>query len=145
MVICQSEMADKRSYVELAGILWPDAGMEELEAEFDRIISNSDQAILFIRYAEKPVAFIHCSIRRDYVEGSKGSPVAYIEGIFVRPDFREKGLGRMLVAGCASWAAAKGSRQIASDCELLNEGSIEFHKKVGFSEVNRKVCFIRSL
>ena len=35
--------------------------------------------------------------------------------------------------------------EFASDCELTNAGSQEFHRAVGFEEVNRMIAYVRKL
>ena len=46
---------------------------------------------------------------------------------------------------CERWAKNKGCREFASDCELENEESLSVHLKMGFSEVNRIICFKKEL
>ena len=35
----------------------------------------------------------------------------------------------------------KGCKEFASDCELSNTNSLNFHLAVGFEEVKRIICF----
>ena len=75
---------------------------------------------------EKPIAFAHCQLRHDYVEGTESSPVGYLEGIFVEEAYRRKGFAADLLAECERWAREKGCSEFASDCELDNEESLKF-------------------
>ena len=50
-----------------------------------------------------------------------------------------------LLAECEKWAAEKGRREFASDCELFNRESRDFHQAMHFSEANRIICFIKKL
>lgn len=43
------------------------------------------------------------------------------------------------------WGKEKGCSELASDCILSNQLSIDFHKGIGFEEANRLVCFIKSI
>jgi aminoglycoside 6'-N-acetyltransferase I len=43
------------------------------------------------------------------------------------------------------WAKAKGFTEIASDTWLENESSIMAHKALGYTEVERIVCFVKPL
>jgi len=79
------------------------------------------------------------------VEGTETSPVGYLEGIFVREGYRKQGLARKLLLACEAWAAEQGCTEFASDCELTNTVSQEFHQKLGFEEANRVVCFVKKL
>ncbi len=75
----------------------------------------------------------------------KDQPVGYLEGIYVLPGFRGRGVAKMLLNACEEWARDKGCREFASDCELDNTDSLAFHLAVGFREANRIICFARKL
>lgn len=81
----------------------------------------------------------------DYVEGTATSPVGYLEGIFIKPEYRNKGLARELIKACEEWAKEKGCKEFASDCELHNEESRRFHMATGFDEANRIICFVKKI
>lgn len=81
------------------------------------------------------------SLRHDYVEGAESSPVGYLEGIYVRPGHRKKGIAKELVQFAKEWAKNRGCTELASDCEIGNEASRAFHAKMGFAEANRIICF----
>jgi len=105
-----------------------------------------DDAVCFIKYVdEKPVAFAQCQLRHDYVEGTKSSPVGYLEGIFVSEGYRKKGYAAELLSECERWARDKGCTEFASDCELGNADSFRFHMPLGFEEANRIICFRKDL
>ena len=50
----------------------------------------------------------------------------------------------MLVECVEDWGKEKGCSEMASDCELDNYLSVDFHKALGFKEANRLVCFIKA-
>ena len=91
------------------------------------------------------IGFINLSIRIDYVEGSNSSPVAYVEGIYVKPEYRNKGIAKSLIANGEEWARFKGCTQMGSDIEMDNDISYKFHQKIGFDEANRIICFIKDI
>ncbi|AXI07824.1 GNAT family N-acetyltransferase [Oceanobacillus sp. 143] len=129
----------------LAMDLWPDNDFENLKKEFAESI-DTDQNKVFLYCIEKRlVAFIHLSIRTDYVEGSNSSPIGYIEGIYVLPEFRQKGISKKLFARGRNWLLNKGCKQVGSDIEWNNQVSYEFHKSIGFKEANRLIAFIQDL
>lgn len=109
-------------------------------------ILKSDGEVIFVACnGEKVVGFAHCCLRRDYVEGTKGGPVGYLEGIYVMPEFRLSGVARALVAMCEDWARERGCSEFASDCEIENVESFRFHLNIGFREANRIICFVKEL
>ncbi len=133
------------AFVALALDLWPDASFKEERDEYKDMLQAGGQAGFLAKSANQYVGFVHVTLRHDYVEGADNAPTAYVEGLFVRPAYRAKGIAHMLLDAAAAWARQKGCTQLASDTELTNTDSIAFHKSAGFTEVNRIVCFIREL
>nr|AHN92752.1 N-acetyltransferase GCN5 [uncultured bacterium DCM003Kan03] len=144
-MIRKAEIKDLSILAELACQLWPDHTVEEMCAEFAEILAKPDAAF-FLAYAEETaVGFAQCQLRYDYVEGTDSSPVGYLEGIYVTEEYRKQGVARELLTACESWAKAKGCSEFASDCELDNVQSLQFHLNVGFEEANRIICFTKKL
>ena len=132
---------NEKEWLELCIALWPDTTVQDL-IEGRATYKLSD----FLYYInDEAVAFISLSIRHEYVEGTESSPVGYIEGIYVKPDHRKRGIANKLVAHAKDWAFSQGCNEIASDTELHNEDSQIFHEKIGFVEANRVVCYSLNL
>lgn len=144
-MVKQAGVDDHRIAAELAMLLWPDNEINDLEKEMMEYIVSEERAV-FICYSEIiPVGFAQCSLRSDYVEGTESSPVGYLEGIFVKEEYRKRGIGKKLIFQCEEWAKNKGCSEFASDCELNNMESLKFHLHLGFEEINRIICFKKSL
>ena len=144
-MIRKAEIKDLHILSELACQLWPDNTVEEMRLEFSEIITKTDAAF-FLAYAEDmPVGFAQCQLRYDYVEGTGSSPVGYLEGIYVAEEYRKHGIARELLTACEGWAKEKGCTEFASDCELENTQSLQFHLNVGFEEANRIICFTKKI
>ncbi|NQG97174.1 GNAT family N-acetyltransferase [Streptococcus suis] len=109
--------------------------------------SNNECPFEFLYYSqsEEPIAWISLSLRHDYVEGCQAGPVAYLEGIFISPNYRSQGLAEELLHFAEGWAKSQGISQLGSDAELDNLLSQNFHIKHGFREVSRTVHYIRDL
>ena len=87
---------------------------------------------------------------RDFFCKRSPSPVPlprklFWEGIYVREDFRRRGVARELLAACEQWARKQGCREFASDCDLTNRESERFHRALGFGEAGRISCFVKKL
>ncbi|HIV77033.1 MAG TPA: GNAT family N-acetyltransferase [Candidatus Sphingomonas excrementigallinarum] len=91
------------------------------------------------------VGFAEAAIRHDYVNGCDTSPVAFLEGLFVDPEYRNRGAARALVAAVADWGRAQGCSEFASDAEIDNVDSHAMHRALGFDETERVVYFRREL
>ncbi|GAB5401213.1 MAG: hypothetical protein Aureis2KO_27980 [Aureisphaera sp.] len=79
------------------------------------------------------------------IEGTTTSPVCYIEGIYVAPNYRRKGYADLLIKKAETWGKRMKCKEIAPDAEILNDASIALHKNAGFKEINRIVCFAKTL
>jgi aminoglycoside 6'-N-acetyltransferase I len=130
---------------ELACKLWPDNTVEEICAEMGEILAKTDSAFFLAYVEDVPIGFAQCQLRYDYVEGTDSSPVGYLEGIYVASEYRKHGIARELLTACETWAKSKGCTEFASDCELENVQSLQFHLNVGFEEANRIICFTKKL
>ena len=147
-MISVGKMHDREyeAFLEMAGLLWPDWEAAELREEFDDLAVQENLVILIARSeSDRPIGFAQVSIRSDYVPGAEESPVAFLEGIYVRDEFRSKGVGRQLLEAAMSWGREKGCAEMGSDALLDNDDSHRFHKRVGFREVERIVTFIRKI
>ncbi|WP_201777891.1 aminoglycoside 6'-N-acetyltransferase [Ornithinibacillus contaminans] len=125
--------------------LWPGHDVVELTNEYKETLKTDNNK--FYLYIENgvAVAFMHLSIRVDYVEGSESSPTGYLEGVYVQPDYRRKGISTELFNEGKSWLKENGCKQIGSDMEMDNQDSYPFHMSLGFNEAGRIITFIRDI
>lgn len=136
---------DVATIASLAIKMWSNHTIDELTKEFEDILTSNESAIFIYFRDEQAIGFAQCQLRHDYVEGIDSSPVGYLEGIYVEPEYRHRGYAKQLLAKCEEWAKGKGCFEFASDCELENSNSLAFHLDMGFSEVNRIICFTKLL
>ena len=141
----RAAVTDADTAAELACELWPEHTAEEMTAEFQALLTEKEAAVFLFRMEGKAAGFAQCQLRHDYVEGTETSPVGYLEGIYVREAARRKGIARKLLRACEDWARELGCTEFASDCELTNAESQEFHRAVGFEEANRIVAYVRKI
>lgn len=144
-MVRRAEKNDISVIADLALLLWSGNSAEDLRNEFAELLSK-DSAQIFLKFENNiPVGFAQCQLRNDYVEGTETTPVGYLEGIFIKEDYRERGYAKELLTECEKWAESKGCKEFASDCESDNDVSFRFHKAVGFTEANRIICFTKKL
>ena len=145
-IIRPVERMDASEWIRLRYLLWPDSGSDrDVESYFDAGSHQSGQVMVAERDGGRLCGFVEISSRRDYVEGSTTSPVAYMEGWFVEASSRRQGVGKALLAAAELWARASGFTEFASDTIITNEDSIALHLSCGFAEVERTVHFIKPL
>src|SRR6516225_3452385 len=125
--------------------LWP----EGTEADHRDGMADSLARGHFVMLALSPdgaaAGFVEASKRHDYVNGTSSSPVAFLEGLYVEPNFRRKGVARSLVGAVESWARAERLCELASDSPLSNTDAHTAHRALGFDETERVVYFRREV
>ncbi len=142
----QKLSSDNLKYLtELVLELWTYCTFEEEFENYKKILSSENEICYLVKDQKTYIAFTHFTIRTDYVEGATESPVAYIEALYVKPDYQRLGIGKKLVNAGENWSRQKGCKQLASDTEINNSMSINFHREIGFDEANRIVCFIKKI
>ena len=138
--------ADIDALAALRFALWPDEPLDVRRVEAEANVVRTDGLATFVaEVQDRVVAFAEVALRHDYVNGCETSPVAFLEGIYVRPEHQRTGIGRALVAAAEQWARAQGCAELASDALLDNHASHRFHAGAGFEETERVVYFRKRL
>jgi len=137
--------APQPSWLAMRRALWPDGGTDaELLHEMERALAYPDICVQFMAFCgEQAVGFAEAAVRRDAVNGATVSPVGFLEGLYVVPEARRRGVARRLVQAVIDWALAAGFTELASDALLENTASHAMHRAFGFEEAERVVCFRR--
>jgi aminoglycoside 6'-N-acetyltransferase I len=145
VTVCRT--LDQPGWLALREQLWPHCTREEHLAEMATFLAAPRRFAQFIEYGDAgvPLGFIEVAIRSDYVNGTESSPVAFLEGIFVAPEARGRGVARRLVAEAEHWARFLGCSELASDAPLENTSSHAMHAALGFVETERVVFFRKTL
>ena len=136
---------DAEALAELVKIVWPENTEEALIRIILEYIDSDGSAVFAEKRDGSSIGVALCCLRRDYVEGCETSPVGYLEGVSVKEAYRNQGIAKRLVEECEQWAREKGCREFASDCELSNTASLNFHLQIGFQEQNRIICLKKAL
>lgn len=149
---------DRDEWIRMRRALWPEGPDAEHEADVLAFLdgaggppppscgySTGDFAAFV---AERPggglCGFVEASIR-PYAEGIEPQRVGYVEGWYVDPDARRRGIGRSLIEAAEAWARSKGCRAMASDAYVDNDVSIASHERLGYRTVVRLVHFAKGL
>lgn len=82
---------------------------------------------------------------RPWAEGSAIEPCPHVEGWYVEPELRRRGIGRVLIAASERWAKGQGYEELTSDAELTNEVGLSAHKALGFEPTTQIQYFRKKL
>lgn len=135
---------DYREWLRLRRALWPDIGPDE-EAEAADWLARPDTITLVAARSGGGLAGFAEFGTRPWAEGCVSRPVAYLEGWYVDPDVRRRGIGAALIRAGEAWAGRMGLRELASDALIENTTSHHAHLALGFAEVERVVLYRKLL
>lgn len=145
MKIVQADPSTLGEWVRLASRLFTGHAVGELEEEYAEFLATGKEVGFLCLKDGQAVGFMNVSVRQDYVNGTDGSPVAFLEAIYVLPEFRRRGVARQLIARAEEFARDKGLAQLASDCLEDNTLSQAFHQNSGFREMERVIYFVKDI
>lgn len=149
--IREARLEDRNQLAGMRALLWPDGSPEEHLAEVDAMLSSgmygTVPAVILVAEQDRGelAGFLEASLRSHADGCDIAHPVGFIEGWFVRPERRGKGIGRELVRAAEAWAHSHGCHEIASDALLDNVESQRAHEALGFEVVDRCVHFRKAL
>lgn len=134
------------AWVRMRSELWPHCTLEDTRRDLEDFKDRSEFVAVFIAIDKsgKACGFVETGLR-DVAESCDTRPVGYIEGIFVSPESRGLGIGRLLATAAERWAISRGCREMASDCLYDNEASVLFHQKIGYEITGQLIHFRREL
>lgn len=147
MLIHPVKQSDRGSWERMRDALWPSPAREHA-GEIDRYLAGQVREPLEVLMAfdelGRAIGLIELSIRA-YAEGCATDRVAFIEGWYVDPHARGKGVGAALINAAEAWARAQACTELGSDTEVENVSSAAAHRAVGFIETAVVRCFKKSL
>ena len=146
MIVVRADAGHAAAWACLREELWPD-GLEAHRDALARLMTlPPERGAAFVAVeGDEVVGFVEATIRHDYVNGCDTSPVAFLEGLFITPAWRRRGVAAMLIAAVEGWARHHGLDEIASDADLGNVPSHALHAALGFAETERVVYFRKPL
>jgi aminoglycoside 6'-N-acetyltransferase I len=127
--------------------LWPEHGEKYHPTEIARFLAGELKMPLAVLVADdndELLGFAELNIR-PYAEGCNTDSVGFLEGWYVLPEARRRGIGRALVVAAEDWARAQGCTEFASNALAENELSRTAHRALGFEEVETIRCFRKDL
>jgi aminoglycoside 6'-N-acetyltransferase I len=139
--------SDLGAWCRMRRALWPDAAPRDLRREAEAYFERAGplQAVFVAETPSGEASGILELSLRSVAEGCRTTPVPYVEGWYVVPEVRRRGVGRALMAAAEQWARDRGHSEIASDALIDNLVGERAHLALGFAEVERAIHFRKDL
>lgn len=149
MIVVREAMArDRNALVAFRCDLWPDGTATEHDDDVAKHFAGLPRStlpltILIAVDGETPVGFVEVGLRSHADGCDPAHPVGFIEGWYVAPTHRHRGVGRTLIVAAESWSHGQGCREMASDTwsDSRGEGSVAAHTALGYEVTDRVVNF----
>jgi len=139
---------DSATWARLRSRLWPSAAADELAAQARAFLEGRTvptiAAVFIAEEGTAALGFLELAVR-SFSDGCESMPVPHVEGWYVEPSARRRGIGRGLMQTAETWARQHGFTELASDTEPWNEASLAAHARCGFYETERLVKFCKRL
>jgi len=138
--------ADADAWLEMRCALWPDDpnGHRDAIGRFFAGDRREPAEVLVAFDGDVAIGFVELSIR-NIVDGCRSGNVGYLEGWYVVPEARRRGVGRALIVAAESWARQQGCTEFGSDASPDNGVSMTAHRALGFEETSRACNFRKDL
>lgn len=146
LLIRRANEADWPLWAALLAKLHPDQCAADFEQELAMLTTLPDPYVGFLSYSPdgQVIGMIDARVR-NYVEGSPDLRAAFIEDLWVEPEYRRRGVAKVLLNAVESWARDQGMTWLGSDTPPDNLESQEWHLGVGFKVIERLVVFGKPL
>jgi len=146
-----ARISDQAALAKLREALWPESTAKEHSQELAQILAGNAPGtlpfVIFVAEASEGslVGFLEAGLR-SHAEGCDPSrSVGYVEGWYVAEEYRQRGIGKRLLAMAEDWAQSQGCVEMASDALIDNTLSQTAHERLGFQVVERSVHFRKAL
>ena len=136
---------DRAAWAAMRAALWPEDSRAAHDRTADELLRDGDFFALIAEAADgTALGFAEIAVRK-YANGCESQPVPFLEGVWVKPEARRRGVGAQLLARAEALLVARGFRELGSDTPIDNRGSQAAHRAWGFSETERVVYFRKPL
>jgi aminoglycoside 6'-N-acetyltransferase I len=139
--------ADAGRWEQLRAELWPEDAPGEHRRAIERYFQghrHEPRHVLIAVDAGEVVGFAELSIR-NIVDSCVTDRVGYLEGLYVVPAARRRGVARTLILASERWASGEGCTEFASDALIDNDASVAVHRALGFEETSRVRNFRKTI
>jgi aminoglycoside 6'-N-acetyltransferase I len=147
LIIRETQDTNDPDWLRLRGEFIPELDRSQQADFLGAFARDSAGFCAFIASDEKGQAqgFAEVSIRTDYVNGCRYRPALFLEGIYVRPECRGRGIARALCDAAGQWGRDNGCREFASDVYHDDHDSLAAHAGLGFEVSEQVIYFHKSL
>ena len=146
MIVRRAEPADHPIWAAMLARLHGDQSAVEFERELAAFTKLPEPYAGFLAFSDGgvPIGMIDARVR-NYAEGAPNLRAAYVEDLWADPEHRRSGVAAKLLEAVETWAREQNLDWLGSDTMPDNTLSREWHRAMGFAEVEKIVVFGKRL
>lgn len=115
---------------------------ERQAAALNLILDNPEHALIYmIKVGEEIAGMVALHLA---ISTAEGGWCGRIEDLYLKPEFRRRGIGRQAMENLFAIAESKGLTRLTLIADKDNLPALQFYKKCGFDEMNL-VSFIKRI
>ena len=129
-------LADIPALIELLGVLFsieqdfhPDP--EKQRRGLELLLARAENATIVVA-RHKNDGIIGMASAQLVISTASGAPSAWVEDVVIARAYRDRGLGRALLAKLRTWATAKGARRLQLLADADNTPALDFYRHLGW-------------
>jgi GNAT superfamily N-acetyltransferase len=100
-------------------------------------LMQSEHHAVFVAVDKKVIGWIGVS----YNISLESPPMCEIHGLVIHEQYRNKGIGKMLVEKAKEWSTSKGINKLRLRCNIKRTDAHRFYINAGFTEIKQQKVF----
>lgn len=115
---------DMATVTALMAPLWPELNAQQVEQMAQTLLNLPDGEVFLAQVQDQAVAMAQCSIPATKPGEQR---IACLDGIYILPQWRLRGIGRSLAEACEKWGMDAGCETLSLACQPGKLQGLGFH------------------
>lgn len=138
-----AQREDSDRIAQLCGQLGYGVSVEQAQQRLEQLQSKSQCNVVYV--AETALAGVIGWIHLYICQVLTADRMGVIGGLVVDANFRQQGIGRLLLRSVKQWADGQGCNEIIVRSNVRRQAAHQFYEHSGFEEIKRSVVFCKAL
>lgn len=101
--------------------------------KLEKAIKAEPNSLIIAQFNDKTIGWIWLRTKRDRISGNK---FGYIKSIYVKEEYRKRGIGKRLIQVAEEYFLNKGISRLNLIVSALNDRALSFFREMGFEETH---------
>ncbi|MEJ5106853.1 GNAT family N-acetyltransferase [Chryseobacterium sp. MYb328] len=100
--------------------------------DLNEFIQSSDATLIVVEDHDEIIASGYALIKNSEKDYNKFKNYAYLGFMYVKPEYRGKGINKIITDELISWAKSRDVSEVRLDVYAENESAVKAYEKAGF-------------